>query len=61
MLINRKDIVVAPFINARLSPNNNLVLITPPTKNNIEYEAYLGLICEALSPLGRGIPHCNEK
>jgi hypothetical protein len=33
----------------------------PLQNNNIEYEAYLGLICEALTPLGKGIPHINEK
>jgi hypothetical protein len=61
MLIDRKDVTVPPFVNARFSRNNNLVLITPPAKNNIEYEPYLGLICEALTPLGKGIPHINEK
>jgi hypothetical protein len=52
MLIDRKDVTVPPFVSARFSRNNNLVLTTPPAKNNIEYEAYLGLICEALTPLG---------
>jgi hypothetical protein len=61
MLIDRKDVTAAPFVNARFSRNNNSVLTTPSTKDNIEYEAYLGSICEALSPLGRGIPHINEK
>jgi hypothetical protein len=48
MLIDRKDVFTPPFISARFSRNNNLVLTTPPTKNNFEYETYLGLICEAL-------------
>jgi hypothetical protein len=62
MFIDRKDVFVPPFVNARFSRNNNLVLTTlPPTKNNSEYKAYLGLIYEALSPLGKGTPHINEK
>jgi hypothetical protein len=61
MLIDRKDMTVPPFVNTRFSQNNNLVLTTPPAKNNIEYEAYLGLICEALTLLRKGIPHINEK
>jgi hypothetical protein len=33
----------------------------PPAKNTVEYEAYLGLICESLSPLGKGTLHVNER
>jgi hypothetical protein len=56
MSIDRKDVTVPPFINARFSRNNNLVLRTPPAKNNIEYEAYLGLVCETLIPSGKVFP-----
>jgi hypothetical protein len=53
MLIDRKEVTAPPFVSARFSRNNNIVLTTPPLKNNIEYEA--------LIPLGKGTPYINEK
>jgi hypothetical protein len=60
ILIDQKGVFASPFVNSRFSRNNNLVLTTPLIKNYFEYKAYLGLICGALPPLGKGT-HINEK
>jgi hypothetical protein len=39
MLIDRKYVSVAPFVNARFPYNKNLILTTLPIKNNMEYKA----------------------
>jgi hypothetical protein len=60
-LIDHKDIKIPPFLNARFSRNNNLVLTTGLNHNNMDYEAYLPIICHTLIPLGKGTAHINER
>lgn len=56
--VNQK---VTPFVSARFSRNNNLVLTIAPHHNGPEYEAYLGIITETLRPLGNGRARISEK
>jgi hypothetical protein len=59
-LIDHKDIKIPPFLNARFS-RNNFVLTTGLNHNNMDYEAYLPIICHTLTPLEKGTAHINER
>jgi hypothetical protein len=60
-LIDHKDIKIPPFLNARFSLNNNLVLTTGLNHKNMDYKACLPIICHTLMPLGKGTAHINER
>jgi hypothetical protein len=60
-LADMKDIKVPPFFAARFSRNSNLVLTTGLNHNNMNYEAYLPIICHTLTPIGRCSAYINER
>jgi hypothetical protein len=55
------DQKVIPFVAARFSRNQNLVLTTAPYHNSLEYKAYLGVITNILKPLGKDVARLNKK
>jgi hypothetical protein len=58
-LVDMEDIKVSPFFAARFSRNSNLVLTTG-LNHNMNYEAYLPIVCHTLTPIGRCSAYINE-
>jgi hypothetical protein len=61
LIVDNKDILTPPFLQARFFLRDNLVLATGLNHNNLDHEAYFSLICEALKPIGYGSVCINEK
>jgi hypothetical protein len=60
-IVDRKDVRTPPFFSARITPNNNLVLVAPDHIKVIMYENYLGIIADALQRFGKATATLHEK
>jgi hypothetical protein len=60
-IVDRKDVRTPPFFSARITPNNNLVLVAPNHIKVILYENYLGVIADALQRFGKATATLHEK
>jgi hypothetical protein len=61
VLLAIKNIQAPPFLHGRISRNQNLILSIGSQMQNIEYEAYLGLISHSLQQLGANTIKINNK
>jgi hypothetical protein len=52
-LINNKDVVVSPFIRARVTRRGSIIFTTSNDQNNVVYEHYTNIIIDALSYYGK--------
>jgi hypothetical protein len=60
-IVDRRDVRTPPFFSARITPNNNLVLVAPNHIKVIMYENYLGVIADALQRFGKATATLHEK
>jgi hypothetical protein len=60
-IVDHKDVRTPPFFSARITPNNNLVLVAPDHIKVIMYENYLGVIADALQRFGKATATLHEK
>jgi hypothetical protein len=60
-LADHKDVLSPPFLCSRFSRNNNLVFTTGLNHNNMDYDAYLPIICNALASIGPETADINEQ
>jgi hypothetical protein len=60
-LVDNKDVLSPPFLCSRFSRNNNLVFTTGFNHNNLDYDAYLPIICNALASIGPATAVINEQ
>jgi hypothetical protein len=56
-----KDVRTPPFFSARITPNDNIVLVAADNVKGILYESYLGLIATAVQRFGTGTATLHEK
>ncbi|MDX6284377.1 MAG: hypothetical protein QOH03_5448, partial [Kribbellaceae bacterium] len=52
-LVNNKDVLVPPFIRARVTIRGSIIFTTSNIQNNVVYEDYTTIIAEALSYYGK--------
>jgi hypothetical protein len=60
-IVDRKDVRTPPFFSARITPNNNLVLVATDHVKGIMYEKYLGVIANAVQRFGKATATLHEK
>jgi hypothetical protein len=60
-IVDRKDVRTPPFLSARITPNNNLVLVAADHIKVIMYENYLGVIADTLQRFGKATATLHEK
>jgi hypothetical protein len=60
-IVDRRDVRTPPFFSARITLNNNLVLVAPDHIKVIMYENYLGVIADALQRFGKATATLHEK
>jgi hypothetical protein len=60
-IVDHKDIHQPPFIRARFSVNNNLVITTSNNNCGLDYDAYLNIIVDAVKFLGPATARINER
>jgi hypothetical protein len=60
-IVDRKNVKTPPFFSARLTPNNNIVLVAPDHIKVIMYENYLEVIASTLQRFGEATATRHEK
>jgi hypothetical protein len=60
-ITDNKDVLTPPFLYPRISRRINIVLTAGYENNNLDCEAYLQIICQALSPIGIASASIDER